>query len=118
MPADLTGWFVGYVIAAAVIIVVVGLIGWILSVARRIGVQANDIVAALGETRETTAPIPAVATLNTKLGSVVNQATTATAAGSDARCARTVPFFSACSGASSRLIARSLAAAIQLQPVS
>ena len=77
MPADLTGWFVGYVIAAIVVIIVVGLVGWILSVARRIGVQANEIVYTLSDIRETTAPIPAVATLNTKLGTVVNHATTA-----------------------------------------
>lgn len=77
MNADLTGWFVGYVIAAAVIIVVVALVGWILAVARRIGVQAIEIVNCLNEIRETTAPIPAVATLNTKLGSIVNGAATA-----------------------------------------
>ncbi|MGH9276854.1 MAG: hypothetical protein ACRD12_01905 [Acidimicrobiales bacterium] len=77
MPADLTGWFVGYVLAAAVIVVVVGLIGWILSLARRIGVQALEIVDTLADIRVTTAPIPTVATLNTKLGNVVNGATTA-----------------------------------------
>lgn len=80
MPADLTGWFVGYVIAALVIVVVVGLVTWILSLARRIGVQANAIVDALSEIRQTTAPIPEVATLNTKLGNVVDGATRARAA--------------------------------------
>lgn len=77
MSADLTGWFVGYVIAAVIIVVVVGLIGWILASARRIGVQANEIVDTIAEIRQTTAPIPEVATLNAKLGHVVSGATTA-----------------------------------------
>lgn len=74
---DLTGWYVGYVIAAAVIVVVVMLVGWILSLARRIGTQVNAIVAELQEIRSTTAPIPQVAVLNQKLGNVVNLAATA-----------------------------------------
>ena len=74
---NLNGWYVGYAIAAAVIVVVVMLVGWILSLARRIGTQVNDIVAELAEIRVTTAPIPAVAQLNDKLVGVVNHAATA-----------------------------------------
>lgn len=73
----LTGWYVGYGIAAAVIVVVVCLVGWLLSLARRIGVQANAIVDALADIRATTAPIPLVAKLNRKLLHVVEQASTA-----------------------------------------
>jgi len=77
METVLTGWYVGYVIAAAVIVVVVGLVGWLLSLARRIGVQAAAIVGVLADIRATTAPIPMVSKLNQKLLHVVEQASTA-----------------------------------------
>ena len=44
MRTVFTGWYVGYAIAAVVIIIVVSLVGWILSLARRIHVQAQDII--------------------------------------------------------------------------
>ncbi len=77
MAVVLTGWYVGYVIASAVILVVVALIGWILSLARRIGVQSQRIAGTVAEIRSTTAPIPTVKTLNEKLVHVVEQASAA-----------------------------------------
>jgi len=77
MSTVLTGWYVGYVVAAVVIVVVVGLVGWLLALARRIGVQAAAIVDALADIRGTTAPIPLVGKLNQKLLHVVQQASTA-----------------------------------------
>lgn len=77
MDTVLTGWYVGYVIAAAVIVVVVSLVGWLLSLARRIGIQAAAIVDAIADIRATTAPIPLVGKLNQKLLHVVQQASTA-----------------------------------------
>lgn len=74
---DLNGWYAGYVVASAVIVIVVMLVGWILSLARRIGVQANTIVDELAAIRGTTAPIGAVAELNETLGSVVGRAAAA-----------------------------------------
>jgi hypothetical protein len=77
MRTVLTGWYVGYAVAAVVIVAVVGLVGWILGLARRIGVQANAILAVVSEIRGTTAPIPTIAKLNEKLLRVVQHATTA-----------------------------------------
>ncbi len=77
MSTVLTGWYVGYVVAAVVIVVVVGLVGWLLALARRIGVQAAAVVDALADIRGTTAPIPLVGKLNQKLLHVVQQATAA-----------------------------------------
>ena len=74
---NLNGWYAGYVVASAVIVIVVMLVGWILSLARRIGVQVNVIVDELAAIRGTTAPIPAVAQVNEKLGSVVSRAAAA-----------------------------------------
>lgn len=74
---NLNGWYVGYAIASVLIVVVVMLVAWILSLARRIGTQVNTIVAEISEIKVTTAPIPAVGKLNASLGTVVNQAATA-----------------------------------------
>lgn len=74
---NFTGWYVGYVVAATLIVVVVVLVGWLLSLARRVGVQANAIADVIGEIRGTTAPVPLVGTLNEKLARVVEQASTA-----------------------------------------
>ena len=49
--AVLTGWYVGYVIALVVIAAVVVLVAIILGLARRIGVQAENITQALDEGR-------------------------------------------------------------------
>ena len=74
---NLNGWYVGYAVAAAVIVVVVMFVGWILSLARRIGTQVGAIVDELAEIRATTEPIPAVAQVNTKLAAIVDHAGTA-----------------------------------------
>ena len=74
---NLNGWYVGYAVAAAVIVVVVMFVGWILSLARRIGTQVNAIVDELAEIRVTTEPIPAVAQVNTKLAGIVDHAAAA-----------------------------------------
>jgi hypothetical protein len=77
MRTVLTGWYVGYVIAAVVIVAVVGLVGWILGLARRIGVQVNAIGREITEIRGTTAPIATIGALNAKLAKVVDHAATA-----------------------------------------
>jgi hypothetical protein len=84
---DLTGWYVGYIVAAAVIVVVVLLVGWLLSLARRVGIQANAIADVIGDIRGTTAPVPLVGSLNEKLARVVQQAAAArvTLLGDDGR---------------------------------
>ncbi|MBW3556043.1 MAG: hypothetical protein KY454_03790 [Actinobacteria bacterium] len=65
--AVLTGWYVGYVIALVVISAVVVLVGMILGLARRIGVQAEEVVAALDEGRINTLPLWDVAKVNDSL---------------------------------------------------
>jgi hypothetical protein len=77
MRTVLTGGYVGYVIAAIVIVAVVALVGWILGLARRIGVQVNAIGGELRGIRETTAPVAAIGALNAKLTKVVEHAATA-----------------------------------------
>ncbi len=77
MRTVLTGWYVGYVIAAVVIVAVVALVGWLLGLARRIGVQVNAIAATMSEIRAATAPIATIPTLNDKLGKVVAHAAAA-----------------------------------------
>ena len=74
MAVVLTGWYVGYVVASAVILVVVMLVGWILSLARRIGVQAQDILAEVQEIKVTTAAVPAVGKVNDNLVLIVDHA--------------------------------------------
>lgn len=77
MAVALTGWYVGYVIASAVIVVVVALVGWLLSLARRIHTQVREIFAEVGEIRQTTAPVPLVGKVNDKLVAIVDHAATA-----------------------------------------
>lgn len=73
----LTGWYVGYVIAAVVIVLVVALVAIILSLVNRIGEQANDVVEELDKIRRNTTSIPAIATLNQTLLAIVDKASTA-----------------------------------------
>lgn len=80
----LSGWYVGYVIAAVVIVVVVAMVAIILALVRRLSGLADDITGVLDDIRENTVAIPAVGTLNESLLSVVNhaaQARTALAGG-------------------------------------
>lgn len=77
VAVSLTGWFVGYVIAAVVITIVVILVGIILALARRIGVQALQITAALDEARINTLPLWDVDKINTGVRSIIKSAETA-----------------------------------------
>jgi hypothetical protein len=80
----LSGWYVGYVIAAVLIVVVVAMVAIILSLVRRISTVADDITDVLDEVRANTVTIPAVGSLNDHLLSVVThaaQARTALAGG-------------------------------------
>ena len=70
----LSGWYVGYVIAAVVIVVVVAMVAIILALVRRISGIADDITDVLDDVRENTVAIPAVGTLNESLLSVVTHA--------------------------------------------
>ena len=56
---------------------VVVLVALILSLVRRIGLQAGAVVGVLDDIRKNTTSIPAVATLNQALLSVVEHAATA-----------------------------------------
>ncbi|MGI9022941.1 MAG: hypothetical protein ACR2HV_06885 [Acidimicrobiales bacterium] len=67
----------GYVIAAVVITIVVILVGIILALARRIGVQALQITAALDEARINTLPLWDVDKINTGVRSIIKSAQTA-----------------------------------------
>ena len=70
----LTGWYVGYAIAAVLITVVVILVGIILALARRIGVQAQEVTAALDEARINTLPLWEVDKINTGVRSIIRSA--------------------------------------------
>lgn len=73
----LTGWYVGYVIAAVVIVLVVALVAIILALVRRVTGLADDITDVLDDVRANTTAVPAVGTLNESLLSVVNHASQA-----------------------------------------
>jgi hypothetical protein len=80
----LSGWYVGYIIAAVVIVIVVAMVAIILALVRRISGVADDITDVLDEIRVNTVTIPAVGALNDNLLSVVThaaQARTALAGG-------------------------------------
>ena len=70
----LTGWYVGYAITAVIITVVVILVGIILALARRIGVQAQEVTAALDEARINTLPLWEVDKINTGVRSIIRSA--------------------------------------------
>lgn len=76
----LSGWYVGYVIAAVVIVVVVAMVAIILALVRRISAVAEDITEVLDDIRANTVTIPAVGTLNESLLSVVSHAAQARSA--------------------------------------
>jgi len=71
---SLTGWYVGYVIAAVVIAIVVINVAIILSLARRIGVQADQITTALDEARINTLPLWDVDKVNGGVRSITKSA--------------------------------------------
>ena len=67
LASDTTGWAIGYTIAIVVVLVVVALVVPILVLAAKIGRQASDIDAALGEAVTNTAGL---AQLDTTIDSV------------------------------------------------
>lgn len=71
---DLTGWYVGYVIAAVLITVVVILVAIILGLARRIGVQADIITGDLDQARINTLPLWDVDKVNGGVRSIITSA--------------------------------------------
>ena len=71
---SLTGWYVGYVIASVVIAIVVILVAMILALARRIGVQADEITTALDEARVNTLPLWDVDKINGSIRSITQSA--------------------------------------------
>ena len=74
MGVALTGWYVGYVIASVVIAIVVVLVAIILALARRIGVQADQITTALDEARVNTLPLWEIDKLNGSIRSITRSA--------------------------------------------
>ena len=71
---DLTGWYVGYVVAGVLITVVVILVAIILGLARRIGVQADVVVGALDQARINTLPLWDVDKVNGGVRSIIKSA--------------------------------------------
>ncbi len=72
--AVLSGWWVGYVIGLVTITAVVVLVAMILTLARRIGLQAIAITEALEESRVNTEPLWDVGKANTSLRTIVTGA--------------------------------------------
>lgn len=77
--AVLTGWYIGFVIALVVITVVVILAGMILGLARRIGVQAEQITSSLDDGRVNTLPLWEVDKVNEELRLIIRDAEAARA---------------------------------------
>jgi len=71
---DLSGWYVGYVIAAVLITVVVVLVAIILGLARRIAVQADVITGDLDQARINTLPLWDVDKVNGGVRSIIRSA--------------------------------------------
>jgi hypothetical protein len=74
VSVSLTGWYVGYVIASVVIAIVVILVAMILALARRIGVQADQITNALDEARINTLPLWDIDKINGSVRSITRSA--------------------------------------------
>ncbi len=70
----LTGWYVGYVIASVVIAIVVILVAIILALARRIGVQADQITSSLDEARVNSLALWDVDKINRSVRSITQSA--------------------------------------------
>ena len=76
----LTGWYVGYAIAAVVIAIVVVLVASILGLARRIAFQALQIEESLEHSRVNTLPLWEVDKVNSTVRSITKSAAQARAA--------------------------------------
>jgi len=70
----LTGWYVGYAITAVIITIVVVLVAIILGLARRIGVQAEQITRSLDQARINTLPLWDVDKINGGVRSIIRSA--------------------------------------------
>ena len=75
--AVLTGWYVGFGIAAVVIVIVVVLVAVILSLARRIGMQAREVTLALEDCRVNTLPLWDIGLVNAAVVDINKSATAA-----------------------------------------
>ena len=73
----LTGWYVGFIIAAIVIVVVVILVATICSIVRRIGEQARAVTLALDEVRQNTMALADVSVINGAIDDINNSAVAA-----------------------------------------
>ncbi len=71
---SLSGWYVGFVIATLIIVVVVILVGMILGLARRIGVQALAANQALDEGRVNTLGLWEIDKINGGIRSIISSA--------------------------------------------
>lgn len=72
--ANLFGWYVGFIIAFAIIVVVVVLVASILQLASRINRQAVDGTEALVQAQLTTAPIWDLDKANNSLKAILKSA--------------------------------------------
>jgi preprotein translocase subunit SecG len=52
-----TGWVIGWIVGALVVVIAAALLITIILLGRQIARQADDITAALGATRENTSPL-------------------------------------------------------------
>ncbi|MDQ6783505.1 MAG: hypothetical protein M3063_08705 [Actinomycetota bacterium] len=75
--AVLTGWYVGFIIATAVVIIVVILVVVILRLARTIAIQARDVTLALDDCRANTMALWEVQQVNTGVKDINRSAASA-----------------------------------------
>lgn len=73
----LTGWYIGFILAAIVIVVVVILVATILNLASRIGVQARTVTRALDDCRRNTMALWDVPSVNAAIEDINNSAVAA-----------------------------------------
>lgn len=73
--AVLTGWYVGFIISAVTISLVVVLVSMLLVLVRKIGRQALQIEQALEESRANTEAMWEVGLVNDTLGEIIGHAT-------------------------------------------
>ncbi len=71
---SLSGWYIGYVIALVVLVIVVLLVGSILGLARRIGVQALAVNEGLDQSRINTLALWDVDKINGGVRSIMASA--------------------------------------------
>ena len=77
--AVLTGWYVGYAIGAVIVSLVVVLVATILTLARKIGVQAQEAIVALDQARVNSLPLWDVNKASEGLRNITNTAARARA---------------------------------------